>query len=56
MSFAPKFPEDELTLEKPFRAPIRPYWSMTQLVAIDAYPASNVKGESCVFSPKKPGA
>ncbi len=29
---------------------------MMQLVAIDAYPASNVRGESCVFNPKKPGA
>ena len=41
---------------RPLRAPILPYWSITQLSAIDAKELSKLKGESCVFNPLKPGA
>ena len=55
-SLAPRVPDAALILDHPFLAPMRPYWSMMQLVATKANPAAKSKGESCVFSPKKPGA
>ena len=55
-SLAPKSPEEELTLVQPLREPIRPYWSITQLVATKAKPCAKSNGESWVLSPKNPGA
>jgi hypothetical protein len=42
---------DELTFVHPFLAPMRPYWSITQLTAVNANPLAKSKDESWVFNP-----